>query len=444
MFGFMVITGFGFFRECIYEIWLLVHILSAYLGLLLTYTHTHCTTYFVLASLGFIAFDICGRIVLWTTHNVLFFPERHPPKTLGYNAKLQILNNDYVYLSIADVAFRWKAGQHVYITIPHLRKIESHPFTIANLAGNSGPRREMALIIKPRHGFSLDLLRWGLKHSSKSLTVFLNGPYGNPPSLAGYDTVVMIATGNRASFTVPLLQELVCTGLKVPRVSVHMICRTSSDMGWYLSQLQATLKSIPLYSTEFEIQVHITSSTDSDATDIPLDQAQAPYSGAPGTQTHWTDMFNYEKEEIELEPDSHHVYSGERSDKNSRDSSGSISPYPNDAKARDDEEEEEEQLLTEPSATDPTSAELPAQSSVPRTMVLSQGRPSVDAMIRPAVTDARGRVLVVAAVAGRLRSQISTCVSRLNRELVMPGLIGRDGSDTFPLSLELWCEVNGD
>ena len=70
MFGLMVITGFGFFRDSLYEIWLLVHVLSAYLGLWLTYTHTHCTTYFVLASAGFIAFDMCGRIVLWTLHNV--------------------------------------------------------------------------------------------------------------------------------------------------------------------------------------------------------------------------------------------------------------------------------------------------------------------------------------------------------------------------------------
>lgn len=242
MIGFMVITGYGFLRDRFYEAWLVLHVVSAYSVLALTYTHTHCTTYFVIASVGFITFDACGRALLWVLHNIHLVTSRRGGRKFGYDAQACRLDGEYMRLDIQDVSFKWKAGQHVYVTIPHLRKLQSHPFTMVNLPNSSGNRHQMSLIIKSHRGFTRDLFQWTLEHPFGTLRTFLNGPYGNPPSLAGNDTIVMIASGNRASFVVSLLHEVVSWDHDIQRLYVHLIFRKPTDLKLYQSQLWASLK----------------------------------------------------------------------------------------------------------------------------------------------------------------------------------------------------------
>ncbi|KIW29857.1 uncharacterized protein PV07_05643 [Cladophialophora immunda] len=460
MFGFMVMTSFGFFRNSYYEIWLLVHVLSAYLGLWLTYTHTHCTTYFVLASIGFIAFDLLGRTFLWMMHNIHPFKAKNETQAVGYNATVRLLDDKYIHLSVRDVSFGWKAGQHIYITIPHLRKVESHPFTIANLPGESGSGKNIDLIIKPHGGFTSDLFRWGQDQSSKPLTVFLNGPYGNPPQLAGYDTVVLIATGNRTSFILPLFQELVNTSVDVPRIYIHLISRTLTEIDWYLAQISTSLKSMRLHRTEIEVQGHFTSCNPSEASVIASIEERALYPPAAAVNRETRDRSDRGKADCHPELDMRQLNRNKPSMKldcgpnlhsdelpsivvvDTENTEASAPFAQSSTDSEDEETEDEKHLLDDPlSDLDQYSfvfAQLPSGCS----LHFSLYRPAADDMIRAPVLEARGRVLVVAAVAGSLRSQIATCVSRLNREIIRPAL--NEDLDVGPISLELWCEVNGD
>ncbi|KAH0840959.1 Ferric reduct-domain-containing protein [Fonsecaea pedrosoi] len=424
MFGFMVMTSFGFFRNSYYEIWLLVHVLSAYLGLWLTYTHTHCTTFFVLASVGFIAFDLLGRTFLWTMHNLHPFKAKNETQAVGYNATVRLLDDKYIHLSVRDVSFGWKAGQHIYITVPHLRKVESHPFTIA------------------------------------SLPVFLNGPYGNPPQLAGYDTVVLIATGNRASFILPLFQELVSTSVDVPRIYIHLVSRTLTETDWYLAQISASLKSMRLHRTEIEVQGHFTSCNPSEASVIALIEERALHPSAAAVNRETRDRSDRGKTDCHPEDDMRQLDRNKPSmeldcgpnlhsdrlpsivvvDTEIAEASAAFAQTSTDSE--DEESEDEKHLLDDPLSDLDQYAFAFTQLPSGCSLHFSLHRPAADDMIRAPVSEARGRVLVVAAVAGSLRSQIATCVSLLNREIIRPAL--NEDLDVGPISLELWCEVNGD
>jgi len=457
MIGLMVITGYDFLRERFYEFWILQHIASAYLLLAFTYRHTHGTTYYVIACLGLIAFDISSRAVLWIMRNMHFVDPRKGDGVFGSLAKVHVLDEVHVAVEVQTVSFRWRAGQHIYLTIPHLRKFQSHPFTIANAANRSESSGQMSLVVKSHRGFTRDLFQWGLTHPSGTLTAFLNGPYGNPPSLAGNDTVILISTGSRASFIVSLLQDLVLSGGDIPKVHVHLICRTARVLGWYQTQLLAPLKLAQQRKIDLQIQIHVTrevgrhwSKFDDDTLSI-----LSPDSAAEGISTTFFD--------------------GDAAIMNERDSNSTQSAAPSqtlcsahelrsslaeaavfegreklpvsaspveDLEYSDISNQDQEKLLTVQPAESPS--DLLENFTDLHTLELCRGRPSLDTMIRPAVIDAQGPVLVVAAASRSLVGNLTFYVSRLTREMRIPAREEQHGPGGGVKSLRLWCEQNGE
>lgn len=92
---------------------------------------------------------------------------------------------------------------------------ESHPFTIANadVGGGRGHGRDdetadveleavgdlsveehgkdLVFLVNAKQGFTRRL--WHMAKRRESLMVFVDGPYGMPPRIEGFDTVVFIA-----------------------------------------------------------------------------------------------------------------------------------------------------------------------------------------------------------------------------------------------------------
>lgn len=136
----------------------------------------------------------------------------------------------------------WNAGQNSYLTLPYISRwpLEAHPMTIASIA-ETFPRRssscsavssetiydtstpstssrtlengsgkstegdqqeevELRHIIRAYSGFTRRLLE-ATQHEGGILNtpVFVDGPYGHPPDLTGYETVVLIAGESTAS-----------------------------------------------------------------------------------------------------------------------------------------------------------------------------------------------------------------------------------------------------
>jgi len=109
------------------------------------------------------------------------------------DAVIEVLSPRYVRVSLhRSKHFHWRPGQNVYLTIPSISTFESHPFTISTVNNDSKSKDStLVFILRVQRGFTQKLH----KEASSDMTykVFLNGPYGSPPLLIGYQTVILIA-----------------------------------------------------------------------------------------------------------------------------------------------------------------------------------------------------------------------------------------------------------
>lgn len=221
--GVMVISGFRWFRDKAFELWLVSHIVLAWSVLAMSYTHTHCTTHFVVASLACLVYDLAIRLGLAMFHNLALIKAQKRAVQFGHQLRAEVLDKDYVRLTIDCSNFSWKAGQYVYLTIPVMQPFQSHPFTIVNAKPEADEKQEMVIIVKKHSGFTKRLYRWASDTTNKTLRCFLQGPHGTSSIHQYYDTAVLISMGNRASYCVSILQDLVCRQKIPAKIYVYVI-----------------------------------------------------------------------------------------------------------------------------------------------------------------------------------------------------------------------------
>ena len=93
----------------------------------------------------------------------------------------------------------WEAGQHMFVAFPTIGPIESHPFTIASVCepiegDATGRERELRWIVRVRDGFTRRLKEQvAMKKGACDIPIFMDGPYGSPPNITGFDTCVFVA-----------------------------------------------------------------------------------------------------------------------------------------------------------------------------------------------------------------------------------------------------------
>ena len=111
------------------------------------------------------------------------------------DAVVEVLSPDYVRVSLhRSKHFHWRPGQNVYLSFPSISTFpfESHPFTISTIDDDSkSDGSTLVFILRVQRGFTKKLLKEA--SSDTTYKVFLNGPYGSPPLLMGYQTVILIA-----------------------------------------------------------------------------------------------------------------------------------------------------------------------------------------------------------------------------------------------------------
>ena len=111
------------------------------------------------------------------------------------DAVVEALSPCYVRVSLhRSKHFHWRPGQNVYLSFPSISTFpfESHPFTISTIDDNSkSDDSTLVFIIRVQRGFTQKLLKEA--SSDTTYKVFLNGPYGSPPLIIGFQTVILIA-----------------------------------------------------------------------------------------------------------------------------------------------------------------------------------------------------------------------------------------------------------
>jgi hypothetical protein len=253
--GWMVLTGFGYFRTLSHELFVLQHIAAA--AVLLWLVHTHVPSYaayHVWLAVGFVAFDWIGRTVLVLVRNLhvlsMMFEKRLRGRLIGYPAHIDVLSDNYLCVTMEKVDFSWRPGQHVYITAPGCGMFglfQAHPFTIANLPDTTPDTRSNILKVyfKAHSGFTKRLMdRCLSREDRRSLRILLSGPWGSPPLdvVQRSDSLICFATSTGAAFTVPILQSIIEKPFGIRRVRFYWVVRNLSQMGWFEEDLNSTLR----------------------------------------------------------------------------------------------------------------------------------------------------------------------------------------------------------
>ncbi|EMC96689.1 hypothetical protein BAUCODRAFT_69791 [Baudoinia panamericana UAMH 10762] len=384
----MVLSGFGVFRAMNYELFVAQHIVAAALVLWLLYWHVPSyARYNIYMSIGFVGFD-WGMRIIWNVLRNVHVLNKLRLRTPGYAASLESLPGDMVRLTIEDVDFSWRAGQHAYLSMPGLRPFELHPFTIAN-AFHDRQQRTLRMLIKSHRGFSKSLHKAAQRNAGTTRTyrVFLSGPWGVPPALQQYETVVLVAAASGASFIFPLAEELVRAPHCVRKIRLHWIIRSEEYRVWFQDTLAALMRQAQESGLDLQIEIHVTKS---DTPDRPMIRR---YDTLVGKASEGKSLVAVEA----------------RSDKSS--SAASMS------------------------STEDEKAPLPPNScgdgSVATLAMAYGGRPTVEEMIRPPVEAALGETAVVVCGGLAITAQSRTFVAALSDERAVHKGTGAQGIYLF-------------
>jgi NAD(P)H-flavin reductase len=91
-------------------------------------------------------------------------------------------------------------GSHAFLWIPGVRLFQTHPFTLVS-------NNPAEFIVSAHDGFTKELHALALKDPKAMRRAAIEGPYGNVPSTANFDKVLLIGGGSGATFTLAMAMD---------------------------------------------------------------------------------------------------------------------------------------------------------------------------------------------------------------------------------------------
>ncbi|KAI0051367.1 iron reductase [Auriscalpium vulgare] len=289
-------------RKASYEIFVLVHLALVLVMLIGAYYHTKRfeVDSYIWPSFVLWGFDRAIRLVRLFIFNHSYFGFKSGLGT--FNATVEPVASGFVRVRFRRPKhLHWSPGQSAFLTMPGVSMIpfESHPFTIANAdldhlkhdeaqdfdekkqGGEVTPSshgKDLVFIIKAREGFTKRL--GDIADGQGTLKVFVDGPYGAPPRLQGFDTTVYIAGGSGVTFTSPLFVDLLHRARVNPSACRNFVfvwaVRDLSHINLVYDDLYDSLKQ-NLPSCNIDVRIFITSA---DVDSIPPSEASSANTSA--------------------------------------------------------------------------------------------------------------------------------------------------------------------
>ncbi|KAL4904629.1 ferric reductase NAD binding domain-containing protein [Aspergillus multicolor] len=367
-------------------------------------------------SVGLLVFDRVLRYVWGAYVNLAVF---HPAASRAlwmHQASFTPLPGDVTQVTIRNPGLRWTPGQHLFLTCHAIAPLQSHPFTVASIPDDG----KIEFLIRSEKGGTRRFYKSAESNDvfatdaspGKPCTVFLEGPYGTLRPLCQFDTVVLIAGGMGATFTMPLLRDLVARwktdrsterlsvkGVKsaqignavVRRIRFVWVVRSHKHLAWFETQLQTVLADMdalrqasPDTLRDINLRIHMTDNAEQDKL------GHGHSSSETGTET--TSNNDREKSAV---PDE-----------------DALSIYPDSSPRNAGTSERQEQPLSrrQPPALTPHS-----------------GRPQVQPLIRTALEEATGESAVVVCGPTSLADDVRRSVVSLSDERAVHKGTGAQG-----------------
>ncbi|KAM0750445.1 hypothetical protein T439DRAFT_334799 [Meredithblackwellia eburnea MCA 4105] len=201
----MAFTAMSFFRNRLYEIFLLLHVAGAAVTLAGSFYHRPIIQPWVYAATAVWVFERVARLA---RHLGTIFHRRLMLRSPVLQAEAQVLHGAI----ILTIPFRgtWEAAQHCYISFwsPWLLATpwlygQSHPFSISNVQPSTASTdQHIRFVMRIKNGVTRTLANHIQKRTRSSgketcsLSVMAEGPYGQIPPTSDYDSVLLLAGGS--------------------------------------------------------------------------------------------------------------------------------------------------------------------------------------------------------------------------------------------------------
>ncbi|KAJ5663086.1 hypothetical protein N7507_003817 [Penicillium longicatenatum] len=242
-------------RHRMYELFIFIHIPVSWIFVAMMFWHSKN----YLKSWAY----LWTTVAIWvSTYLIRLFylnwsnPFRPSSFMIGEESAITLLPQNAIKVTI-PTKMRWRAGQYVYLRMPSIGFMESHPFTIASLCSDDFPSaygekyRDMTLVFRPFEGFTRNVLKKALEYGPfKTYTAYLEGPYGGMQrNMAAFDDVVFFAGGSGITAIASQLLDLIKRirdGKAVTKsIKVVWALRSAETMAWFSEELRICRDSAP-------------------------------------------------------------------------------------------------------------------------------------------------------------------------------------------------------
>lgn len=263
----IVFSSMAPIRGWSYEFFVIQHLMTfaVFIGMVYIHTPAECHIY-IWIPVGLFFFDRVVRAgyVLYT--NISYF---HPKQRREGNmkglwackAEFTSLSKNTTRITIHSPPISWNAGQHVFLSCHSLVPLQSHPFTIASIPEDG----KIEFYVKAEKGatkkFNGHAEKMLLLPNSQALavrSVAIEGPYGRIRPLRQFDSVVFFAGSTGATFTMPLLRDIVAgwkqgssggtwmrpAGVVTRHVRFVWVVKSRDQLSWFASQLSAVIMDV--------------------------------------------------------------------------------------------------------------------------------------------------------------------------------------------------------
>ncbi|KAJ4355975.1 ferric-chelate reductase Frp1 [Didymosphaeria variabile] len=288
----MVFSSMSPIRGWSYEMFVLQHLVSFAVLIGFVYIHTPVEVHvYIWVPVALWWFDRVVRVLRVLYANISWFHplQRKNGQMSGFwacKAEFTPLPHKTTRIVIRNPPISWTPGQHVFLSCHTILPLQSHPFTIASIPEDG----MMEFLIKAENGGTKHLFKHAEKFHGilatsdkpRTKTVAIEGPYGALRPLRQFDSVVLLAGSTGATFTVPLLRDILQgwkentspakdtnavfkaqKGAVTRHVRFVWVVKSRGQLGWFAEQLSSMYSDFQALQTilrhiKLEVTVYVT------------------------------------------------------------------------------------------------------------------------------------------------------------------------------------------